>query len=369
VDAATRNRIETRIQWVEDEMEAVLASRPAGVELYAIQRYHLGWLSATFEPLPRELARRYGGKKLRGVLCLLACEAAGGAPGSAIPAAAAVEFIHNFSLIHDDLEDEDPERRHRPTVWCLWGVPQAVNAGSNMQALVYETALRLTGRGVSPDRVLAVVGALTRAMLAMTEGQALDLGWQDRWDLGVGDYQRMAEGKTAALTEAAAWCGAAIATTDLAVLSHCARFGRAFGMAFQARDDFLGIWGRSEQTGKPVGADIQQGKRSLPIVHALEQVDLAEHGGPGTEPAAKRRSPADQALPELRASLERRDVEAVLAALEEAGSRAFVESMVARYTTEALGHLDALAPAAVTAAGIGIHDLRAIASYALGREE
>jgi geranylgeranyl diphosphate synthase type I len=366
LDAATRNRIETRIQWVEDEMEAVLASRPAGVELYAMQRYHLGWLSATFEPLPRELARRYGGKKLRGVLCLLACEAAGGVPGSAIPAAAAVEFIHNFSLIHDDLEDEDPERRHRPTVWRLWGVPQAVNAGSNMQTLVYETALRLIGRGVSPHPALAVVGALTRAMLAMTEGQALDLGWQDHWDLVVGDYLHMAEGKTGALTEAAAWCGVAVATTDPAILDHCARFGRAFGMAFQARDDYLGIWGRSEQTGKPVCADIQQGKRSLPIVHALEQ---AEKRVRGADPAAEGGPPSGCALQELRASLERRDVEAVLAALEEAGSRDFVEGMVARYTSEALGHLDALAAPPATAAGIGIHDLRAVASYALGREE
>jgi len=91
MEAATRNRIEARIQWVEDEMEAVFASRPAGVELYRIQRYHLGWLSARFEPLPRDLARRYGGKKLRGVLCLLACQAAGGAPGAAVPAAAALQ--------------------------------------------------------------------------------------------------------------------------------------------------------------------------------------------------------------------------------------------------------------------------------------
>src|SRR5436309_13601405 len=155
-------------------------------------------------------------------------------------------------------------------------------------------------------------------MLAMTEGQALDLGWQDQGDLVVGDYLRMAEGKTAALTEAAAWCGAAVATTAPAVLDHCARFGRAFGMAFQARDDYLGIWGRSEQTGKPVGADIQQGKRSLPIVHALEQSSAPEPSPRPTAPAEEG-PPAGRALPELRASLERRDVEAVLAALAEAG--------------------------------------------------
>src|SRR4051794_37275552 len=234
MDAETRDRIAARIEWVEEEMGAVLASRPAGVALYGMQRYHLGWGSAIFEPLPPDDARRFGGKKLRGVLCLLASEAAGGAPGAAVPAAAAVEFIHNFSLIHDDLEDEDPERRHRPTVWRLWGVPQAVNAGSNMQALVNEAAVRLTRRGVSAERTLGVVGTLTRAMLAMTEGQALDLGWQDRWDLGVDDYLRMAAGKTAALTEAAAWCGAAVAATGDAVLEQFARFGHAFGMAFQA---------------------------------------------------------------------------------------------------------------------------------------
>src|SRR5437016_5875216 len=103
MDATTRSRIEARIQWFEDEMGAVLASRPADVDLYRMQRYHLGWLSATFEPLPQDLARQYGGKKLRGVLCLLACEAAGGPSELAVPAAAAIEFIHNFSLIHDDL--------------------------------------------------------------------------------------------------------------------------------------------------------------------------------------------------------------------------------------------------------------------------
>jgi geranylgeranyl diphosphate synthase type I len=359
MDAATRSRLEARIGWVEDEIEAVLASRPPHVELYAIERYHLGLLSATFEPLPRELARRYGGKKLRGVLCLLACEAAGGDPETAVAAAAAIELIHNFSLIHDDLEDGDPERRHRPTVWRLWGVPQAVNAGSNMQALVHEAVLRLAERGVSGGRILAVAGAVTRAMLAMTEGQALDLGWQDRYDLGVEDYLHMARGKTASLTEAAAWCGAAVTTGDLALLDHCARFGHAFGMAFQARDDYLGIWGRSEQTGKPVGADIQQGKRSLPIVHALEQAA----GAGETEEAG-----ALPALRELRGSLDRRDVPAVLAALEESGSRAFVEQMAARFTEEAVSHLDALASLCPSGRQ-GAAALRAVTLYAVGREE
>jgi geranylgeranyl diphosphate synthase, type I len=356
MDAATRSRLEARIGWVEDEIERVIASRPPDDELYAIQRYHLGLLSATFEPLPRELTRRYGGKKLRGVLCLLACEAAGGEAEAAVPAAAAIELIHNFSLIHDDLEDGDLERRHRPTVWRLWGIPQAVNAGSNMQALVHEAVLRLPERGVSAERTLAVAGAVTRAMLAMTEGQALDLGWQDRYDLRVDDYLRMARGKTASLTEAATWCGAAVTSPEPAVLKHCAGFGHAFGMAFQARDDYLGIWGRSEQTGKPVGADIQQGKRSLPIVHALEKA------------AAGAETLLPEALRELHGSLDRRDVPAVLAALEETGSRVFVAETAARYSAEAVSHLDALA-ALCPAGAEGAGALRDITRYALDREE
>ncbi len=350
MDAGTRDRIEARIQWVEVEMAAVLASRPEEVDLYGMLRYHLGWLSAAFEPLSAAEVQRFGGKKLRGALCLLAGEAAGGAPEAALPAAAAVEFIHNFSLIHDDLEDQDPERRHRPTVWRLWGVPRAVNAGSNMQALVHEAALRLRDRGASAEDTLAVVGALSRAMLAMTEGQALDLAWQDRWDLTVDDYLRMAAGKTAALTEAATWCGAAVASVDARVRDAFARFGHAFGMAFQARDDYLGIWGCGEQTGKPVGADIRQGKRSLPMVHALSRPEAIAAGI-------------------LREALERRDVPEVLLLLEEAGSRAFVEQMVARCTREALSHLDAALQLVGAPGHEGARDLRAIAHYALEREE
>jgi geranylgeranyl diphosphate synthase, type I len=238
-----------------------------------------------------------------------------------------------------------------------------------MQALVNEAALRLSGRGVPADRALAVVGALTRAMLNMTEGQALDLAWQDQYDLDVDDYLQMAEGKTAALIEAAAWCGATVATADERILDQCARFGRAFGLAFQARDDYLGIWGRSEQTGKPVGADILQGKRSLPIVHALAHAPCAgdRSGAPEGPADASPFASSPGAVDSLRASLERRDVGAVLAALEETGSQQFAQQVAARFTAEALTHLNALATRCPTATGIA--PLLAITQYALGREE
>jgi geranylgeranyl diphosphate synthase type I len=334
--------IEERIGWVEQEMEVVLAGRSNTADLYRMLRYHLGWLDEQSVPTDTSARARFGGKKLRGLLCLLASEAAGGDVRRAAPAAAAVEFIHNFSLIHDDVEDQDAERRHRPTVWVRWGVAHAVNAGSNMQALVNEAGLRLLAAGVPAARVVAALHCLTRAMLAMTEGQFQDIQSQDTWETRIEDYLAMSAGKTAALMEAATRLGALVATEQAEILDALAAFGRAFGMAFQARDDYLGIWGERDSTGKPVGGDILKGKRSLPIVFALCQPHA---------PVA------------LRNSLERRDVAAVTDTLEALGARGFVSSTVERFTNEALHALDRpeLRPGPVAL-------LRQMAYEALGRE-
>jgi geranylgeranyl diphosphate synthase type I len=343
VDAATLDRyVDERMAWVEAEIETVLASRTAELDLYGMLRYHLGWCDRQFAPIPREERRRYGGKKLRGVLAVLACEAVGGDGRRAAPGAAAIEFIHNFSLIHDDIEDGDRERRHRPTVWAIWGVPQGVNAGSNMQALVTLAGLQLAERGVPAATVVAAIRTLTEAMLAMTEGQFLDIGFQDRWEITVDDYLEMASGKTAALAGAMMRLGGLLGTDDPARIEALARFGQAFGLAFQARDDFLGIWGDSALTGKPVGADILRGKRSLPIAFGLSHPE----GGA-----------------RVRALLEARDVPGVTTLLERIGARAFAEETVRTQTAEALAALDRAR--AVDPAGAA---LRAIADQALGRE-
>lgn len=334
--------IEQCIGWVEAEIEAVLSDRANRPALYQMLRYHLGWLDEQLAPTDADGRTRFGGKKLRGLLCLLACEAAGGEARSAAPAAAAVEFVHNFSLIHDDVEDQDAERRHRPTVWVRWGMPHAVNAGSNMQALVNEAALRLLTTGVAASRVVAALQCLTRAMLAMTEGQYQDIEFQDTWETGIEDYLAMSAGKTAALIEGATRLGALVATDQAELQDALAAFGRGFGMAFQARDDYLGIWGERDSTGKPVGGDILKGKRSLPIVFALSQP----------------RAPST-----LRAALERRDVATVTEILEALGARDFLSATVERFTDEALRSLTdpGLRPGPVEL-------LRRIAREALGRE-
>lgn len=255
-------RIVTAVDALIHDLLSRAGTPPA---LRAMMAYHLGWTSAEGAPLPPTDRARFGGKKMRAVLCALACEAAGGRMEDAIPAAAAVELVQNFSLVHDDIEDGDRERRHRPTVWVVWGVPQAINAGSSMQALVNAAVLRTEAPS---DTVLDLLRALTDAMVEMTEGQHLDIAFQSRQDVTVGEYADMAARKTGALMEAAAFTGARLATDSAERLAAWKNLGRAFGQAFQAHDDLLGVTGVPSRTGKPVGNDIRARKKALPLLFA-----------------------------------------------------------------------------------------------------
>ncbi|HEU4754987.1 MAG TPA: polyprenyl synthetase family protein [Armatimonadota bacterium] len=345
ISSASATLIEERISWLDAEMEGALASASPDLDLYRWARYHLGWLDERLVPFSDADRRKHGGKRLRGVLSILACEAVGGEGRASAPAGAAIEFIHNFSLVHDDVEDNDEERRHRPTVWKLWGIPHAINAGSNMQAMVDVAALRLAGR-YPAETVLRVMSAVTRAIVLMTEGQYLDMAAQDAAEMSEEAYFRMTGGKTAALIEGGLRVGALLGTSDEARVEALAQFGRSFGLAFQCRDDYLGIWGDPALTGKPVGSDIEQGKRSLPVVHALAQAGAAAETG--------RR---------LRAALAARDVPAVLAILEDLETAGWVRARVEEHTRAAVDALDR--------AGVeNPHGraIREIAQYALGRE-
>src|SRR5687768_13109879 len=262
------NLIEERIPWLDAEIEAALSSASTDLALYDWARYHLGWNDEELRPMSESDRRRHGGKRLRGVLTVLAAEAMGGQGCPASAAGAAIELIHNFSLVHDDVEDNDAERRHRPTVWKLWGVPHAINVGSNMQAMVDVALLRLAHH-YPAEVVVQALQVVTRSIVLMTEGQFLDMAAEDARDMSLESYFRMTAGKTAALLEGALRVGAMLGTRDQSRVEAMAAFGRGFGLAFQCRDDYLGIWGDPRSTGKPVGSDILQGKRSLPVVHAL----------------------------------------------------------------------------------------------------
>jgi geranylgeranyl diphosphate synthase type I len=225
--------------------------------------YHLGWSDEHGTPIAAN-----PGKALRPALALLAAEALSGTPQPGLPGAVAVELVHNFSLLHDDLMDRDTERRHRRTVWAVWGDATAVLAGDALLSLAHEALTE----GDSPYGQ-AAGQALAIATRELIRGQVLDLAFEQRNDVGLDECLDMAAGKTGALLGVSAAIGAILVGAPQPVVSSLARFGTELGMAFQLIDDLLGIWGLPEVTGKPVFSDLVARKKTLPVTWSLD------HGG------------------------------------------------------------------------------------------
>jgi len=222
--------------------------------------YHLGWTEVDGRP-----ADVRGGKGIRPALAMLSAEAAWAAPEIGVPGGVAVELVHNFSLIHDDLMDGDRERRHRPTVWALWGPGMAILAGDALANLATEVLLT-SGNSANAAAAASALGAATAEMIA---GQADDLAFEKRQVVSVEECMAMSTAKTGALLGCAASIGAILAGAPVATVRALRDFGRHIGVAFQAVDDLFGIWGDPLTTGKPAGNDIRQRKKSMPIVAAL----------------------------------------------------------------------------------------------------
>lgn len=227
-------------------------------------RYSMGWADAEGNATVAT-----EGKALRPTLCLFACEAAGGTLERAMPAAVSLELVHNFSLIHDDVQDRDETRHHRPTVWATWGDAKALVAGNVMNLVADASLAELVQKSVSFEDANRVAGLLTQAYLEMIEGQYLDLSYEGRSDVGMQAYLGMISKKTGALFRCALNVGALLGGADPSTVKAFGECGRHLGFAFQIRDDVLGIWGDGVATGKPVGADVRRKKNSLPIVYAM----------------------------------------------------------------------------------------------------
>ena len=235
--------------------------------LYRMLRYHMGWTDEKGDYLTNVATQ---GKALRPTLCLFSCEALTDDWYRALPAAAALEFIHNFSLIHDDIQDGDLERRHQPTVWALWGQPQALVAGNVMRSLADVATLKTIERGVEEEKALRASFLLTSAYLEMTQGQCLDLAFESSLEITIEDYIGMISCKTGALIRCGMELGSLIGSGDDKLTWRFRECGNFLGLAFQIRDDVLGIWGDEATTGKAVGNDIRRKKKSFPIVYALQ---------------------------------------------------------------------------------------------------
>jgi geranylgeranyl diphosphate synthase type I len=227
-------------------------------------RYHLGWQDRDGKPVT---GRR--GKRLRPLLCLLACEAFGGDWRSALAVASALELIHNFTLIHDDIEDNSLTRHQRPTVWSVWGLAQGVNAGDALWALARRSVYRLTDSGRSPKVTLAVAKLLDETCYALCQGQYLDIASEGDRGMTEDTYERVMRGKTAALTAASLVSGAMLGGASTGCLEQVAAFGLELGIAFQLTDDLLGIWGDPGITGKSAASDLATHKMTLPVIYAL----------------------------------------------------------------------------------------------------
>jgi geranylgeranyl diphosphate synthase type I len=261
IDAITQTYLEA----IEDELQKAVkrANNLGNTELHDMLAYHMGWQGDR-----KKIESR--GKRIRPLLVLLSCSAAGGDWTRALPGATAVELVHNFSLIHDDIEDHSLLRRGRPTIWNKWGIPQAINTGDAMFALAHLEAIRLSNT-VSPSIALKAVELLQSTCLHLTQGQYLDLSYETRNDLSIDDYWQMVEGKTAALMAVSTEMGALAAYRNETTSSLYHKFGWKLGLAFQVQDDFLGIWGNSSLTGKSSQSDLVTGKITLPILFGLSK--------------------------------------------------------------------------------------------------
>ena len=262
-----------------------------------------------------------GGKRLRPYLTIKSCEAVGGHAKYAVPFAASLEILHNFTLVHDDVMDNDELRRGKPTVHKKYGAPMAILAGDLLFAKVYQSVLDHAPAHMSSDEIVAALGKMTDSIILLCEGQALDISFPQAMDVTEKDYLDMIGGKTSALFMACAEVGAIAGGATKTRVAALGKFAWDAGLAFQIVDDILGITADEEKLGKPVGSDIREGKKTLIMIHALtnaneEQMSVLKRAV-GVESASKE------------------DIDAVVKTLEEIGSIQYAKDEAEKYMTSA----------------------------------
>lgn len=308
-------------QAVNDEMKAVLkATNKPPDHFYGMMHYHMGWRDEHLQP-----ADVHAGKQIRPVICLLACQAAGGDWRQAVPAAAAIELLHNFSLIHDDIEDASPTRRGRKTLWTIWGTEQAINAGDAMFALAHLALNRLVDRDVAAETAVHALRRFDETCVRLTQGQHADMDFERRDEVTVDEYLAMITGKTAVLLSLCTELGALIAGSDDQTVHNYAQFGLNLGLAFQVIDDILGIWGDEAIIGKSASTDILTKKKTLPVLYGLSQN--------GALRQLYEQEPTDEAF-----------VQNAINVLNKTGAREYATERATYYSENALQHLEEAQP-------------------------
>ncbi|MBM3151018.1 MAG: polyprenyl synthetase family protein [Chloroflexi bacterium] len=317
---AMPDMVQSLLPAIEAELQHALAllDAPLTLRFHEMLTYHMGWSGEGAGPEAQ-------GKRIRPLLVLLTAASCGGDWRTALPAAAAVELVHNFSLVHDDIQDQSALRRGRETVWKKWGSAHAINAGDALFILAHRSLLGLRGQ-VPAETAMKAGQTLNDACLALTGGQFMDLSYETRTDLSIeADYWPMIAGKTAALLAACTQIGAITGGADESRQEAYRSYGHFLGIAFQVQDDYLGIWGDSALTGKSTQSDLATGKKSFPVLYGLsKQGEFA------------RRLTNGQVQPE--------EVSQLAALLAEEGAQLFTQETVDRMTDLAYQSLRAAGP-------------------------
>ncbi|MBI2077724.1 MAG: polyprenyl synthetase family protein [Euryarchaeota archaeon] len=307
---------------------------------------------AVYEPIRHVVEA--GGKRIRPTLCLLACEAVGGDYKKALPTAVAIELVHTFTLIHDDVMDEDLVRRGRPTAAAIWGNPIAITAGDGLFAIAFRSiAENAKVPGVRRESVLRLVQMLSDTCLGLSQGQTMDLLLEEEADPQIEQYLEMIRLKTGVLLEFALKSGAIIGGGTEQQVEMIGKFGAPLGMAFQIKDDLLNLTGTEEILGKPRGSDIVRGKKTLMVVHGFHNANRRD--------ANRLRTILD--LPDSKCPP--KVVEEAIGILKEAGSLEFAERMADDLIKEAKSYLTALPRSEATDA---LRALQEMADFVIHRD-
>jgi len=304
---------------VETELRYQIArlDEPRTRVFHEMLTYHMGWTGEGAGP-------EATGKRIRPLLLLLCTASCETEWRHAISAAAAVELVHNFSLLHDDIQDNSPKRRGRETVWVRWGVPMAINAGDAM-FVISNLAIMDLSKNYPGDTVVRAARILHNTCLDLTRGQYLDISYEERQDLTIDDYWPMVAGKTSALLSACTRIGALLGNADEQRQQAYQLFGYHLGRAFQAQDDILGIWGDEARTGKSAASDLVEGKNSLPVLYAMgRQEGFADRWARGPITAA--------------------EVDGVARLLESEGAKTYAQQVAQEETQKALQSLENARP-------------------------
>ncbi len=257
--------IESMLPVIESKLQQVVSrlEEPRTHQFHEMLTYHMGWSGVGAGP-------ETTGKRLRPLLVLLTCAACGEDWNNTLPAAACMELIHNFSLAHDDIQDDSELRHGRFTVWKKWGVAQAINVGDALFILAHLTLHELNNN--YPPEILIKVGELiNKACLQLSTGQYLDLAYEYDTDMTLEDYWPMVSGKTASLMSACTQIGSILGGANPIIEESYRSFGYFLGLAFQVQDDYLGIWGKKELTGKSIISDLAARKKTLPVLFGLRK--------------------------------------------------------------------------------------------------